>query len=154
MRMISYLLPFLLVRAFAGEPSPRDFHAGFGEAAVTVLSEETAPDMEGAPGEAAGAPGGSSRYSPVSAIRDFASLREAPPVGEAMLEIYFHDYQNGSKLRFPLKYSELRRFLKQHPAEYQQEDAGERNVALIRDLTARMHIRMKKPNPDNGGMAR
>jgi hypothetical protein len=144
MRIIFFLmLPPLALALAAMENAPREFRAARGEAAVTVLSEE-APIPAGDSADTAQA-------VPIASIEDFTSLQQSVPSGEALLELYYLDYATGKELRFPLKYSELRRYLALHPIAYLDADRGERNVALIQDLSEDLRIRMKALQDNNKG---
>lgn len=87
---------------------------------------------------------------PIETINDFTSLVEMARSGEAILEVYFLDRWTGRELRFPLKYSELRRYLRSHPLRYQDGTPEERMVALFGDMAGNLRIRMKEPSPEKG----
>ena len=80
---------------------------------------------------------------PIDSIADFTSLPGINRSGDALLQIEFYDKGDRRELRFPLRYSELRRFLLRHPLDYQAGTADERMVRLIADLAGSLRIEMR-----------
>lgn len=99
--------------------------------------------------EAGGAPSDSTGTPPLEAIEDFTSLAKLPRKGEALLEVYFLDHATGKELRFPLRYSELRRHLRRNPLRYQEGTLDERTVALVGDLAGALKIRMRESGKEH-----
>lgn len=98
---------------------------------------------------AGGAGSDSAGKSPsLEAIEDFTALSRMPRHGEALLEIYFLDHATGEELRFPIKYSELRRHLRRNPLRYQEGSLDERTVSMVGDLARSLRIRMKEPGEE------
>lgn len=87
---------------------------------------------------------------PVEAISDFTSLSEMARESEAMLQVYYFDKAAREELRFPLKYSELRRYLRNHPLGYREGTLEDRNVALMGDLAETLRIKMLTPSEMKG----
>jgi hypothetical protein len=76
-------------------------------------------------------------------ISDLVSLPELAGNTDMILEIYFLDRQTGNELRFPSRYSQLRRYLRWHSGVYTEGSVGDRAVAFIRDFSKDLRIRMK-----------
>lgn len=85
---------------------------------------------------------GADSVHPVEAITDFTSLEEMAREAEAMLQVSYFDKASREELKFPLRYSELRRYLRSHPLEFQAGSLAERNVALMGDLARALRIKM------------
>lgn len=151
----------LMLPSRAGAETVRELEACPGRVRITVIALAPAeagrgarPDPAPVPaqdsGELSAGEGDSAAGGSIEAIGDFTSLAEIRRNGDALLQVDFQDRRSGRELRFPLRYSELRRFLLQHPLDYQDGDPGERMVRLIADLAASLRIEMKDPSGTEG----
>jgi hypothetical protein len=132
----------------AGAETVREMESSRGLVRITVVPLEApgAPaDPQPDPDSGRAAEVAADRVHPVEAIVDFTSLAEMSREAEAMLGIYYFDKAAREELNFPLKYSELRRYLRNHPLGYREGTLEERNVALMGDLAASLRIRMLTP---------
>lgn len=138
----------------------REMESARGRVRIAILPVETwaapasgvflpsAPADQAAP-EAPEAPeareAGKDSIHPVEAITDFTSLSGMAREGEAMLQVTYFDKATGEELKFPLKYSELRRYLRNHPLAYRGGSLADRNVDLMGDLAGALRIKMVPP---------
>lgn len=121
----------------AAEGAMREYESEEGRLRIVVVAVAP-PDAE-APGACLSA----------ESIGDFASPSGICRSGDALLDVDFHDKAAMRELRFPLKYSELRRYLLKHPLAYREGTAEERAVRLIADLARDLRIEMRdSPQPE------
>ena len=141
-----------LMLAAAGRPAAetvREMESERGTVRIAIVAlEAPAPPAPGDGGPLPAppdpeAPGDS--LHPVLAIADFTSLGEMAREAEALLQVRYYDKAAREELRFPLKYSELRRYLRDHPLDYREGTLEERNVALLGDLARAWRIKMLAP---------
>lgn len=149
-------LTCLLALVLASSPRPaaetvREMESARGTVRITIvpLERPAAPAAEGSrphPTEHPAPPEAhEDSLHPVEAITDFTSLTEMAREAEAMLQVTYFDRAAREELKFPLKYSELRRYLRKHPLEYREGSLEDRNVALMGDLAGALRIRMLPP---------
>lgn len=129
----------------------REYESGDGRLRITVVA--VSPPEAGRPSPSdSSAPDPSPAAEPPAAciaadsIGDFASPAGICRNGDALLQVDYYDKAAMRELRFPLKYSELRRYLLGHPLAYRQGTADERAVRLIADLAAHLRIEMRDPS--------
>jgi hypothetical protein len=120
------------------------YYSDWGEAEVAVLSEEWLQ----APTDSAAPP---LPPPPVSSLSDFTSRAAVLDSVEALLDVHYLDFTLGKDMTFPLKYSQVRAFLDSQPGRYRQGDAGDRNLAMLRDIIDHLQIRIKETAADDGG---
>lgn len=124
----------------ASDPVLREIESSQGLVRLSILPMvEVPPENGGTDTDSADTRSG------IAGIEDFTSLAEMDREGEALLEVYLLDKGSGEELRFPLKYSHLRAYLKLRPTQYQGGSAHDRTVAMIRDMAGDFRIRMKEP---------
>ncbi len=148
----------------AAEGEAREYESGEGRLRIAVVAvvggvpkKAGKPGPDEAPasrtGESTAASDSSAAAEPSSACISAASLGDiASPAGicrsgDALLDVDFYDKAAMRELRFPLKYSELRRYLLKHPLAYREGTAEERAVRLIADLARHLRIEMREPQP-------
>jgi hypothetical protein len=78
-------------------------------------------------------------------LSDLAALAGLDLREDPLFDVYFLDRLTGEELRFPVKLSHFKQFLAGHAAAYAQPTADARAVALIRDFTREMTVRMRAP---------
>lgn len=124
----------------ASDPVLREIESSQGLVRLSILPIAEVPPENGGTDSSTADP-----HSGIAGIEDFTSLTEMDREGEALLEVYLLDKGSGEELRFPLKYSQLRTYLKLRPIQYQGGSAHDRTVAMIRDMAGDFRIRMKDP---------
>lgn len=151
----------------AAADAAREFSGAAGRVRIAVIAgtDRAAPAVpalpEGAPADAgpaaapgAGAPPAADSASaapglPADPLGVFAALAGIGRKGEALLQIDLEDRASGRDLRFPLEYSELRRFLRRRPLAYRDGTPEDRVVRMIADLARDLRIEMREPSaPD------
>lgn len=135
---------------FAAEPilsqTIRDFESPRGVVRLTLLPVAETPQVQAPEGDtAAPAVQAPPASAALDSISDFTSMSQLVRDGEGEMEVYFLDRASTEELRFPLRYSELRRYLLHHPIAYDQPTAAERNVALFADLAGALRVQMVEP---------
>ncbi|GEM_PF-7094584 len=70
--------------------------------------------------------------------------------GDALLEVYFLDRDDGQELRFPVRYTQLVAFAQGHAEADSTASGDDRAVAFMRDFSRELRIRMKTPGLDGG----
>lgn len=126
----------------------REMESDAGRVRITVVPMSAPAGVNGSVATADSAADTASTAasaSPFDSIGDFTSLTEMVRKGDALLQIDYYDKGAREELRFPLKYSELRRFLKKYPLRYREGTPEERTVRMIGDLAGSLRIQMKDP---------
>lgn len=146
--MLLAVLWMLPSRAIGG--SVREFESGMGSLRVTVVSVDPSGAADPAPSDSQPPetmPAGQPAAACLSAdsIGDFASPAGICRSGDALLHIDFHDRAARRELRFPLKYSAIRRYVLQHPLDFMEGTPEERAIRLIADLAGHLRIEMRDP---------
>lgn len=118
----------------------REYDAPSAHVRLTLLP---AIPVTGAPEDSLAAPASAS--SPLDSIADFTALSEVLRDIDALMEVQYLDRGASEEVRFPLKYSEVRRHLLLNPTRYRQNVLAERNTALFGDLARALQVQMHDP---------
>lgn len=139
----------LFAAGAASSQTIREFESSIGVVKLTVLPVAELPPPQEDDGSAGSDANPAIPPQPVApaldSISDFTSLAELVREGEAEMEVYYLERGSSEELRFPLRYSELRRYLLLRPIAYGQPTAAERNVALFADLAGSLRVKMVEP---------
>jgi hypothetical protein len=127
----------------AGNPAPSD--ASAPEPSGAAESPAAEPPAAEPSLAAESAPEPTDACLSADFLGDIASPAGICRSGDALLDVDFYDKAAMRELRFPLKYSELRRYLLKHPLAYREGTAEERAIRLIADLARHLRIEMREP---------
>lgn len=74
-----------------------------------------------------------------------ASIRDLTLPGGTLLMVSFQEAYSGEEIRFPVRVSQINRFLRLQSKRNRSGSRDDRLVAGIRDLSVTLKVRMKKP---------
>ncbi|MDB5049646.1 MAG: hypothetical protein JWO30_2717 [Fibrobacteres bacterium] len=81
---------------------------------------------------------------------DSAGISSEAGFAGALLDVYLLEISSGEELRFPVKYPQIRAYLAQHTDELRSSPPDDLVVAMIRELSVNLCVRMK-PSETGGG---
>jgi hypothetical protein len=128
--------------AVAWPQSAREFQGEGGLVRIAIIASGDASDSVAAAGDFE------------TALKDSSAGPAADSLGagtaDALLDIYFLEKTTGRELRFPAKYSQIRTYFRQHKAGLRARLPEDRVVAMARDLSVSLCVRMKTPGTGGG----
>ena len=161
------LILLAMAISLASTRTVREFRNSHGVVRVTIIPDNSPQGgsavSESIPVSARGSASDTGSAAATSALpaTELAALPDLGIRGDALLDIYFLDKDDGRELRFPATYAQLSAFEQGHPVAAPSASldtasssafasADDQAVAFIRDFSRELRIHMKTPGLSGG----